>query len=103
MRNLKVRWDRKDGKPWDEWTLPSSVDSSKLNFKELDDTLQIFLGNRVFGNISKDYLLKMMRNGEGYEYIEEWKMQHHISLSQLSGKQILTLTNMLREYGHHNQ
>lgn len=103
MKLLKVKWDRKDGKPWDEWTFPSAVDSSKLNFKEFNGALQIFLGERVFGNISKEYLLRMMRNGEGYEYIEKWKIQHHISLSQLNGKQLLTLTNMLREYGHKHQ
>lgn len=38
----------------------------------------------------------------GYECIEEWKIKHHLSLDLLNGKQILKITELLREYGHNH-
>lgn len=111
MRQLKVRFDKADGSPWTEWDNPSGMPIEMLNLKEntalncictANDfpELQVFIGKRVICGIDKNLFLECFKNGEGYEYIEKWKINHYKSMSLLNGKQILRITEMLREYGH---
>ncbi|CAK0748499.1 hypothetical protein CCP1ISM_20037 [Azospirillaceae bacterium] len=112
MRQLKVRFDKADGTPWTEWDSPSGMPLDMIHFKEntalnvisctANDhpELQMFIGNRVLCGIDKNSFLERFKNGSGYEYIEEWKIKRCKSMSLLNGKQILRITEMLREYGH---
>ena len=114
MHLLKVNWGKADGTPWNEWDNPAGMPLDMIHFKENtavnaicctandNPELQIFIGQRVICGINKNNFLDHFKNGSGYEYIEEWKIKHHDSMSLLNGKQILKITNMLKEYGHKN-
>ena len=99
-RLLKMRFtiDERDN---NEWCYPSGQPLDAIHLKECDPfSLQVFLGSRVMGAIQKHYFLGVFSQGKGYEYIEEWKNRHHIALQQLTGAQILRITDLLRSYGH---
>lgn len=97
---MTVRFS-KPGVDYNEWISPREQPLDKLHLRMCDDnSLQVFLGNRVMGAITYPYFLKIFKEGRGYEFIEEWKIQHHIALRQLSGAQILRITELLRAYGH---
>ena len=99
-RLLKIRFtiDERDN---NEWYYPSGQPLDMLHLEEPDAmSIQIFLGDRVMGAIQKHYFLGLFSQGKGYEYIEEWKNRHHIALQQLTGAQILRITELLRSYGH---
>jgi hypothetical protein len=97
---LKINW-KLDDSVNTEWSYPEYQPVEKLHLKEADsESLQVFLGNRVIGAIHKNYFLSVFNQGNGYEFIEEWKIRHHLALRQLNGKQIIKITELLRNYGH---
>lgn len=100
-RKLKVNWGRADGKPWTEWDCPGGMPLDMLHLKCVDsEAVQVFIGERVMCSMSIPCLVFEFGRAKGYEYIEEWKVRHHLSLAQMSGSQIHRMTELLRDLGH---
>lgn len=98
-RVLKVKWQIDDYIP-NEWDFPSHFPIDFIKLIVHADIIQVFLGCRVMGSMTKSYFLKEFKEGRGYEYIEEWKIKHWHTMNKLNGKQILKITELFRSYGH---
>lgn len=95
IRMLKIKW-RDDDYIATEWNSPSTVPIELIVHA---DVIQVFLGCRIMGSMTKSFFFKNLKKVEDMNTLKNGKLNIGI---KLNGRQILKITELFRSFGHDN-